>query len=83
MISALVIKAAILISVTGLALPTVTDGAISLVFFYYFFLELFPIFVVLIFYRVEPLHDSIEDDEEGKFGNSLLNLFHLIFLYYF
>ena len=53
MILALIIKAAIIISVTGKELITTSNEALSLVFFYYFFLEIFPLSVVLLFYKVD------------------------------
>jgi hypothetical protein len=62
MILALVIKAAIIISVTGKELVTISDEALSLVFFYYFFLEIFPLSVVLLFYKV----DMENVDEKGS-----------------
>jgi len=63
-IMALVIKAAILIYITGMSIPTTSDEALSLVFLYYFFLELFPLAVVLIFYRIE----TPELGEKGEGG---------------
>jgi len=62
-IIALIAKASILIAVTGENLPTVSDEALSLLFLYYFFLELFPTAVVLVFYRVES-REEIEDSDE-------------------
>jgi len=59
MILALVIKAAIIITVTGKELITTSDEALSLVFLYYFFLEIFPLSVVLLFYKVDM-------DQHGK-----------------
>jgi len=63
-IVALITKASILIAVTGENLPTISDEGLSLLFFYYFFLELFPIAVVLVFYRVESRGEDLLDDED-------------------
>lgn len=63
-ISALIIKACILIYYTGKSIETTSDGALSSVFFYYFFLELVPIFIVLIYYRVQPQDYDFDDGED-------------------
>jgi hypothetical protein len=62
-ISALIIRAVLVILLAGHRIETTTQRAQILVFFYYFLLELIPIITAAIFYKVEPLNDTIEGDE--------------------
>ena len=74
-ILALLLKSVILIFITGKSVVTEGDAAVVGVFLYYFVLELFPLFVILLFYRVEGSGDSDEFyisqssfDEDGGDG---------------
>jgi Protein of unknown function (DUF1084) len=66
-ISALIIKASIVIYLTGQTIPTTSNAALACVFLYYFFLELFPLVTVLIFYRIEtPEAEEAGDDDKAE-----------------
>lgn len=69
-IIALIAKASILIAVTGENLPTISAEALSLLFLYYFFLELFPTAVVLVFYRVESRGEDGDDSDNRSVTSS-------------
>jgi len=60
-IIALLVKAIILIYITGKSVVTEGDAAVVGVFLYYFLLELCPLFVILVFYRVEGSKDELEE----------------------
>jgi len=80
-ILALVLRAIVLICITGKSVVTQGEAAIVGVFLFYFILELFPLFVILLFYRVEGSGDVDPDvfmgpngssiDEEGGMGGSM------------
>lgn len=63
-ISALIVKACILFSVSGRSIPTVTAKSIISVFLYYFGLEIVPVSATLLFYRVEPLNNTAADCDD-------------------
>lgn len=52
-ILALVVKAGVLITITGQSVRTESSASLVAVFLYYAVLELFPLLTVLLFYRVE------------------------------
>jgi hypothetical protein len=70
-IMALLVKAIVLIAITGKPLHTASDLVVVGVFFYYLLLELAPLAVILAFYRVEGAGSDDdydyggEEDEEG------------------
>ena len=70
-ITALLAQAVILIIITGKVLFTTSAAELSAVFFYFFLLELLPIGVILIYYRVEDA-EEIEEEHDGSEVASLL-----------
>ena len=62
-ILALVVKAGVLITITGRSVRTESPTSLVAVFLYYAVLELFPLLIVLLFYRVES---GTRGDESSK-----------------
>ena len=65
-IVALILKACATIFMSGKTVPTNSALSLFLVYFYFFFCEIFPICIILIFYRVDSV---IIDNSEEKDGN--------------
>ena len=68
-ISALIFKAGILIYLNGRKIETVSTIMLVSVYFYYFFAELFPVCVILTFYRVELLIRVNDHDKDHTISN--------------
>ena len=73
-ILALVVKAVVLITITGKSVKTESPASLVAVFLYYFLLELLPLCIILLFYRVESGAHSDESsskpDESGAYDES-------------
>jgi Protein of unknown function (DUF1084) len=65
-ISALILKAGVLIYLNGREIETVSIPMLVSVYFYYFFCELFPMCIILMFYRVEPLSTVDTGSDDGE-----------------
>lgn len=68
-IGALITKAILYLIFTGDSIVTNTVGELGLVFLYYFMLEIVPISIVLMYYKVEAIGDidtDFEEDDESK-----------------
>jgi Protein of unknown function (DUF1084) len=78
-ISALILKAGVLIYLNGREIETVSTTMLVCVYMYYFLCELFPMCVILAFYRVEPLAAESGDADKlpsaggGGVGQTIVN----------
>lgn len=70
-IMALVVKAVILISITGRAIRTDSFAAILGVFCYYLSVDLFPLSVILLYYRVERVMELDNEDCKSLYDISM------------
>lgn len=70
-IIALALKASASIYMNGRTVPTDTAMALVLVYFYFFFCEIFPICVILIFYRVDSNNGDDSEEKDGGMYSSV------------
>jgi hypothetical protein len=69
-IIALALKASASIYMNGRTVPTNNAMSLVLVYFYFFFCEIFPICVILIFYRVDSNNsDDSEEKDNGMYSS--------------